>query len=64
MSGAFYSIFLASIAGSLFGIASILLKRGTLKTELPFGVFLGTSSVAVLFCQKLSVFRAIPGLWG
>ncbi|MDI6807499.1 MAG: prepilin peptidase [Candidatus Eisenbacteria bacterium] len=64
MGGAFYSIFFASLAGSLYGIASIVLKKGTMKTELPFGVFLGISSVAVLFCQELLLIRAIPALWG
>ena len=43
------TIFLASVLGSLVGIAIIVGRRGSMKTQIPFGVFLGAAAVVALF---------------
>jgi leader peptidase (prepilin peptidase)/N-methyltransferase len=43
------TIFIASLLGSVIGIMVIWLKGGTMKMEIPFGVFLGPSSIIALF---------------
>ena len=46
---AFLTIFLASVLGSLVGMAIIVGRRGSMKTQIPFGVFLGAAAVVALF---------------
>jgi leader peptidase (prepilin peptidase)/N-methyltransferase len=48
-SGVVVSVLLASVAGSLVGLALVAARRGSLKTALPFGVFLALGAVASLF---------------
>jgi leader peptidase (prepilin peptidase)/N-methyltransferase len=48
-SGVVLSVLLASVAGSLVGLAMVAARRGSLKTALPFGVFLALGAVASLF---------------
>lgn len=43
------TIFVASLLGSLIGVALIWLRSGNMKTEIPFGVFLGPASIISLF---------------
>ncbi len=43
------TIFVASLLGSLIGVALIWLRSGSMKTEIPFGVFLGPASIISLF---------------
>ncbi|HUK88807.1 MAG TPA: A24 family peptidase, partial [Blastocatellia bacterium] len=43
------TILLGSLAGSVIGIAVIGFKRGSMKTQIPFGVFLGPAAIIALF---------------
>jgi leader peptidase (prepilin peptidase)/N-methyltransferase len=49
VSGVVLTVLLASVAGSLVGIAMVVARRGSLQTTLPFGVFLALGAVASLF---------------
>jgi leader peptidase (prepilin peptidase)/N-methyltransferase len=50
----FLTIFMSSLIGSLVGILIVKLRRGSMKMEIPFGVFLGPAAVLSLFIgQKL-----------
>lgn len=44
-----FTIFLASLLGSIVGITLIALRGGNTKMELPFGVFLGPAAIIALF---------------
>jgi leader peptidase (prepilin peptidase)/N-methyltransferase len=48
-SGVVLTVLLASVAGSLVGLAMVAARRGSLQTALPFGVFLALGAVASLF---------------
>jgi leader peptidase (prepilin peptidase)/N-methyltransferase len=43
------TIFIGSLMGSLIGIWMIVSRRGTMKMEIPFGVFLGPAAIIALF---------------
>jgi leader peptidase (prepilin peptidase)/N-methyltransferase len=43
------TIFLGSLLGSIIGILLITMRGGNMKTEIPFGVFLGPSAIISLF---------------
>ena len=43
------TIFIASLLGALVGITLIALRRGSMKMEIPFGVFLGIGALIALF---------------
>lgn len=45
----FFIFFLASVAGTLFGVMMILLKRYSRQTKIPFGSFLAAASLLYLF---------------
>lgn len=47
--GVVVAVLLASLAGSVVGLALVLARRGSLSTALPFGVFLALGAVAALF---------------
>ncbi len=47
--GVVVAVLLASVAGSVVGLALVAARRGSLKTALPFGVFLALGGVAALF---------------
>jgi leader peptidase (prepilin peptidase) / N-methyltransferase len=49
LPGMLVTLLLASFAGSLLGLALVLVRRGSLKTALPFGVFLALGAVAAYF---------------
>jgi prepilin signal peptidase PulO-like enzyme (type II secretory pathway) len=49
VSGVVVSVLLASVTGSLVGLVLVIARRGSLKTALPFGVFLALGAVAALF---------------
>jgi len=46
------TIFVASFGGSLIGILVIAIKRGSMKTQIPFGVFLGPAAIIALLWGK------------
>ncbi len=48
--GVLITLFLACLAGSLFGLALVVTARGSVKTRLPFGAFLALGAAAALFC--------------
>lgn len=50
--GVLFTIFLASILGSLFGIGMLLIKRQNLSTAIPFGPFLATAAVVYCLLSK------------
>ena len=46
------TIFTASLLGSLIGMALIWFRSGSMKTEIPFGVFLGPAAIISLFAGQ------------
>jgi leader peptidase (prepilin peptidase) / N-methyltransferase len=46
------TLVLASAAGSLFGVAVILARRGSLQSRLPFGTFIAAAAILVLFVGR------------
>jgi leader peptidase (prepilin peptidase)/N-methyltransferase len=48
-AGVLAAVFFASILGSLAGLVLILARRGSLKSAIPFGVFLAIGGVAAYF---------------
>ena len=48
-AGMLAAVFFASVIGSLAGAVLILSRRGSLKTAIPFGVFLAIGAVAAWF---------------
>jgi leader peptidase (prepilin peptidase)/N-methyltransferase len=60
-SGVVLSVLLASVAGSLVGLAMVAARRGSLQTALPFGVFLALGAVASLFWgpEIVALYRAV-----
>jgi leader peptidase (prepilin peptidase) / N-methyltransferase len=56
MGGVFGAIFLASFAGSLFGLLLIARGQGDRRSAIPFGTFLAPSAVALLLYGD-SLFR-------
>lgn len=53
--GVVVSVLLASFAGSVVGLLLVAVKRGSLTTALPFGVFLALGAVAALFWGPAAV---------
>jgi len=49
----FFIFFLASVAGTLFGVLMIVLKRFSKETPLPFGSFLSAAALLYLFYGEL-----------
>ncbi len=47
--GVLLTLFLGSFVGSLVGLALMMVQGKDLKTELPFGTFLGVAAAATLF---------------
>ena len=43
------TIFLGSLLGSLVGVLLILIRGGSMKMQIPFGVFLGPAAIVALF---------------
>lgn len=60
--GVLFSVLLASLSGSLVGLALVALGRGTRKMRLPFGVFLSVGAVATSFFGEPAI-RAYRSLW-
>jgi leader peptidase (prepilin peptidase)/N-methyltransferase len=60
ISGMVLSVLLASVAGSLVGLALVAARRGSLQTALPFGVFLALGAIASLFWgpEIVALYRA------
>jgi prolipoprotein diacylglyceryltransferase len=48
----FLTIFVGSLLGSLIGVLLILLRGGTMKMQIPFGVFLGPAAIVALFAGR------------
>ncbi|MFH0833967.1 MAG: prepilin peptidase [Patescibacteria group bacterium] len=52
--GFLVALFVASLVGSIFGVAAILRKKKKLRSEIPFGPFLAAGGiVAILFAEKM-----------
>ena len=47
--GVLFTILAASLSGSLVGLGVMLVKRGSLKSQMPFGPFLAAAAAAFLF---------------
>jgi leader peptidase (prepilin peptidase)/N-methyltransferase len=56
-AGVLVTLLLASLSGSVIGLALILVKKGDGKTRLPFGVFLALGSMAAWFFQAELIAR-------
>lgn len=51
---AFLTIFMSSLIGSVVGLLLVRVRKGSMKMEIPFGVFLGPAAIISLFIgQKL-----------
>lgn len=61
-SGVLVTVLLASLLGSVAGLALIVLRRGNLQMRLPFGVFLALGAIAALFVGSALVER-YRSLW-
>ena len=48
----FLTIFVGSLLGSLIGVLLILLRGGTMKMQIPFGVFLGPAAIVALLAGR------------
>jgi leader peptidase (prepilin peptidase)/N-methyltransferase len=59
-AGAFLTILLGSLAGSIFALAWVGLGRAGRRSELPFGTFLAPGAVVVLFYGS----RIVELYWG
>jgi len=46
------TIFVGSLLGSAIGILLILLRGGSMKMQIPFGVFLGPAAIISLFVGR------------
>jgi leader peptidase (prepilin peptidase) / N-methyltransferase len=46
------TIFLGSLLGSLVGVLLILVRSGSMKMQIPFGVFLGPAAIMALFVGR------------
>jgi leader peptidase (prepilin peptidase) / N-methyltransferase len=56
-------LLIASTAGSLVGVAAIVLGRGGWQSRLPFGTFLGAAGIVVVFwgASLLDAYRTLLG---
>jgi leader peptidase (prepilin peptidase) / N-methyltransferase len=61
-SGVLVTVLLASLLGSVVGLALIVMRRGNLQMRLPFGVFLALGAIAALFVGSALVER-YRSLW-
>jgi leader peptidase (prepilin peptidase)/N-methyltransferase len=55
ISGAWYSLMIGSIAGSLAGIFMIRLHKATRNTKIPFGPFLALAAIAITLYQFIPI---------
>lgn len=58
-TGVMVSFFLASLVGTILGLAILMARRQSLRTELPFGVFLAPAAALVLFIGPDAVLRPL-----
>ncbi len=49
------ALFLAYVAGAVYGIIALILKKKTLKSAIPFGTFLTASTFVILFTRFLNI---------
>lgn len=56
----FVSILLATVTGSLFGIILIFMKKGKLKSGIPFGPFIAAGSLVAIFWGE----KLLDWYWG
>ncbi len=63
-TGVLVTFFLASLVGTLLGLAILSARRQSLRTELPFGVFLAPAAALVLFIGPDALLRTlhVPGI--
>jgi leader peptidase (prepilin peptidase)/N-methyltransferase len=62
LPGVVVTVLIASVAGSVVGLALIAAGRGSFATRLPFGVFLAAGAVIAFFAQR-PLFSAYRSLW-
>jgi leader peptidase (prepilin peptidase)/N-methyltransferase len=61
--GVLLVIFLASLAGSLVGVALTLAWRRSIKEPIPFGVFLAQAGIFVLFFGNAIIEQYLSSTW-
>ncbi|HMG33466.1 MAG TPA: prepilin peptidase [Blastocatellia bacterium] len=47
-----FTIFLAALLGSIVGVSLVKLRGSSMKTEIPFGVFLGPAGIIAMFLGR------------
>lgn len=60
--GVFGTVLISSIAGSLVGGALLVLRRGNLRTAVPYGPFLALGAFIMLFWGDLIIAVLYPGM--
>jgi leader peptidase (prepilin peptidase) / N-methyltransferase len=60
--GVFLTVFCGSVLGSLVGLVLVVARRGSLRTAIPFGVFLAIGAVATSFFGS-AFLREYRALW-
>lgn len=58
----FFVILASTLVGSAIGISVIVIKRSSLKTQLPFGPFLAVAALIYLFFGDSIIAHWLPGL--
>ena len=58
----FFIVLMSSLLGSAIGIATIVIRRSSLRTQLPFGPFLAAAAIVYLFFGDTLVTHWLPGL--
>ncbi|MCI5066299.1 prepilin peptidase [bacterium] len=63
VQGAFYTIFIGSLLGSVLGISLILIGRGKWSSYIPFGPYLAVANILFLFSahELLGLAAPLPG---
>jgi leader peptidase (prepilin peptidase)/N-methyltransferase len=56
------TVLLGSVAGSVIGLAMLAIRRGDMKTRLPFGVFLALGAMVSVFLAD-DLWERYRALW-
>jgi leader peptidase (prepilin peptidase)/N-methyltransferase len=56
------TVLLGSVAGSVIGLAMLAIRRGDMKTRLPFGIFLALGAMVSIFLAD-SIWERYRALW-
>jgi leader peptidase (prepilin peptidase)/N-methyltransferase len=60
--GVLLTVLLGSVSGSLVGLFVLAIRRGDMKTRLPFGVFLALGAIASVFLQE-AIWERYRSMW-